>query len=195
MLDRDLIGNAFVGIVKDLVGSRLATLTNPLGTTPAVIKAREGGYKPDLPYMTVDVANFILPSGWLLHSYFDESNVMTYEVLYEMFVDFKCFGNPAQEILQEFHSYLSIPAITSKIQVDVFGSSLQQQGDVISTPDLLSTKFEEGATLTTSFYIIDTIQDPTGIGIERILNVTGTGTLKTGVNGDITVNIDTQTLP
>ena len=194
MLDRNLIGNAFVGVVKDLIGSRLSTLTNPSGTTPAVVKSREGGYKPDLPYVSVDVANFILPSGWLLHSYFDESNVMTYEVLYEIFVDFKCFGEDSQEILQEFHSFLSIPIITEKIQTDVFGASVQQQGDVINTPDLLSTDFEEGATLTTSFYIIDTIQDPAGLGVERILNVTGTGTIKTGVNGDITVSIDTQDL-
>lgn len=189
MLDEDLIENALVGFVKEMVGSDLATITNPSGTTAAVIKARSGGPRPDLPYITVDVTNFILPSGWLLHQYFNESDELTYEVLYEMFVDFKCFGDQSKDIMRKFHRYLSIPELSDKIKADVFGASIQQQGTVLNTPDILSTDFEEGATLTVSFYIIDTITNPLQEG-DYILDIMGDGNLVTGVNGDLSVDID-----
>lgn len=194
MLDRDLIAEGLITAIKDIVGTQLSTLTNPTGTTPAVIKARSRGPKPDLPYMTVDVANFILPSGWLLESYFDDDNVRNYDILYEMFVDIKCFGDKSQDILQALHSSLSLSAITERISTLALGASVQQQGDVINTPDLLSTDYQEGATLTVSFYIVDTIVDPTGTSLERILDVVAQGTLITGVNGDIIIDIDTQPL-
>lgn len=189
MLDEDLIENALVGVVKDLVGAKLATITNPSGTTPAVIKARSNGPRPDLPYITVDVNNFIQPSGWLLHKYFDGSDQLNYEFLYEMFVDFKCFGDQSKDIMREFRAYLSIPELSDKFKTDVFGASVQNVGSVLNTPDILSTDFEEGATLTVSFYIIDTLTNPEQEG-DYILDINGNGDLKTSVNGDVSVDID-----
>lgn len=194
MLDRGAITAGLIQIVRDIVGSQLSTYEVDGNDIPAVVSARLEGWKLDLPFMTVDVNNFILPSGWLLHSYFDDTDTMTYEILYEMFVDFKCFGNGSQDILRRLHSSFSMSPIRGRITDEVFGASVQIQGEVISTPDLLSTNYEEGATLTSSFYIIETLQDPTGEVLETIEDVVGQGTLITGVDGDIIIDIDTQPL-
>lgn len=191
MIDESALETALVQIVKTFVGADLATITNSGGTTPAVIKARQDGPKPDLPYITVDVRNFIMPSGWLANHYVDDSNNLKYEILYEMFVDIRCYGNNSSNILRKFHSYLSIPEVVPYIENLMSGAKVHQQGEIIDIPSVLSTDFEESASLTSSFYIIDEITDPVNT-TDLLHNVNAEGTVITGVDGDIIVNISTE---
>lgn len=192
MLDYDNIKTQLVQLTKDLVGNNLATITNPNGNTPAVIRARQGGGKPDMPFVTVDVSSTILPSGWLLNRYFDENDIDTFEVMYEIFCDFRCYGEGSQQILQQMHSLLSLSNTRARLGSLLDTAALVEQGTVISTPDLLSTDYQEGALLTISLYIVDVFQDPLQNG-DFILAAEATGNLITGVDGDIIVDVDTQT--
>lgn len=190
MLDYDKMYEGLIQVTKDIVGTLLSTTPLQTGTTPSVFRDRTGRPQPDTNYITLDLENTILPSGWLLNSYVDDNNnsLPTYEILYEVFFTWRCFGKNSQSILQQFHSFLSTPTVRDTIRSSTPDLGFHNRGEVLSTPTLVSTDFLEGASMTVSFYVIDTLVDPLQTG-DYIVSAEGEGTLKTGVNGDILVPI------
>lgn len=189
MLDYDSMYRGLIQTTKDTVGGLLSTTPLQTGTTPSVSRERTGRPQPDTPYITLDLESTILPSGWLLNSYVDEtSGLPTYEILYEVFFTWRCFGKNAQSILQQFHSFLSTPTVRDQIRATTPDLGFHNRGEVLSTPSLVTTDYLEGATLTVSFYCIDTLVDPLQTG-DYILSAEGEGKLITGINGDILVPI------
>lgn len=192
MIDFDFIKGGIVKQTKELVGHRLSTIETDTGTEPTVIQARQGGHKPDLPYIEVDISSVILPSSWLYNKYVSDDEDLVHEIVYEVFIDWRAYGTGSLSILQELKSLLSIETVRHRVQQEIQGT-LVLQGDVRSTPDLLSTKYQEGALATNSFYVLDTLIDPNSdLGfIEAVTNTNGT--LVTGVNGDINISFDVDT--
>lgn len=185
MVDVDSIHSELVKFTRSIVGNRLSTL--PKTNIPAVIKSRENGYKPDLPYIVIDKGSLILPNHFVLNKYMDENCDIYYEVLYKITFDWKCYGENSNAILSELQSMWSVERVRDKLYSDVSAMTIIDKGSVFNTPDLLSTKFEEGARVTNGFYVIDCFKDPLQEDqfIEAIRDINGT--LITGVNGDIDV--------
>lgn len=189
MLDYDKMYEGLIEVTKLSVGSSLSTMKTQTSTTPSVFRARTGRPQPDLPYITLDLESTILPSGWLLNSYVDSvSNLPTYEIFYEVFFTWRCFGDNSMGILQQLHSYLSAPSVQGAIREKTPDLGFHNRGEVLSTPSLATTDYLDSASLTVSFYCTDTIVDPLQTG-DYILSLEGEGTLITGKNGDIPVPI------
>jgi hypothetical protein len=161
---QNVIYPALISSVRDSVGSQLATYTVQGSTTqvPAVIKKRQKGPRPELTYVTVDIESTKMPSGWLLSSDleydpFEDSYTATYQVLYEMYVGFECYGKNSHGILQQYLSEYCIPdGIRYSLQ-DQAGMSSQKLGEVKIIPRLINTDWEERAKLIISYYVHDVI--------------------------------------
>jgi hypothetical protein len=190
MLNYDLMYDGLIATTKAVVGNRLSTTPLQSGTTPSVSRARTGRPQADTPYITLDLGVTIQPSGEVLDSYLDEdTNLPTYEILYEVFFTWRCYGEDSESILQQFRSSLITPYTINNILSTTGGLALRAKGEVVPTPTLLSTRFREGSRLTCSFYIVDKFIDPYQEG-DYAITLNGDGDLITGVNGDIPVPID-----
>jgi len=190
MLDYELMYKGLIDTTKTVVGHRLSTTPLATGTTPSVSKARTGRPQVNTPYITIDLGATIQPLGETLDSYLDcDTGLPTYEILYEVFFTWRCYGENAESILQEFRSSLITPYTLNNILNTTGGLAVRNKGTVSSSPSLLSTRYREGSVLRCSFYIVDKITDPYQQG-DYLTTLKGDGKLITGVNGDIPVPID-----
>ena len=190
MLDYDLMYQGLIDTTKNVVGHRLSRTPLATGTTPSVSRARTGRPQVDTPYITIDLGATIQPSGERLDSYLDcDTGLPTYEILYEVFFTWRCYGENAESILQQFRSTLVTPYTIHNILNTTGGLALREKGTVSPAPTLLSTRYREGSILRCSFYIVDKFTDPYQEG-DYAISLKGDGKLITGVNGDIPVPID-----
>lgn len=156
-LNFDNIYGAIRSSIANSVGSRLSVLTTPQGTYPSIIRERQDGVRPDLPYMTIDVTDVSLPSGWLLDTTVGDGGEVTYTILYEVFIDVKSFGSDSKSIIQDYHSRFCIDdGVRHQIREDS-GMSSHKMDSVKNIPDFLNTNHEERNLLRLSFYVHDTI--------------------------------------
>ncbi len=156
-LNFDNIYGAIRSSIINSVGSRLSVLTTPEGTYPSIIRERQDGVRPELPYMTMDVTDVSLPSGWLLDTTVNDSGGVIYTILYEVFIDVKSLGEPSKSILQEYHSHYCIDdGVRHQLQTDA-GLASHKMDTVKNIPDFLNTNHEERNLLRLSFYVHDTI--------------------------------------
>ncbi len=157
-LDFDNIYGAIRSSIENTVGNRLSKLTTPQGTYPSIIRERQDGVRPDLPYMTMDITDVSLPSGWILDTTVeDTTGIVTYTILYEIFVDVKSFGEDSKSIMQDYHSRYCIDAgVRYQLQADA-GLASHKMDTIKNIPDFLNTNHEERNLLRLSFYVHDTI--------------------------------------
>lgn len=156
-LDYDNIYSAIRTSIVDTVGSRLSTLSSPSGSYPSIIRDRQDGVRPPLPYITIDIEDTILPSGWLLDTTVDDNGETCYTILYEVFVGVKAFGDESKSILQEYHSlYCISDGVRNQLRADA-GLAPHKMDTVKHIPDFLNTNHEERNLLRLSFYVHDTI--------------------------------------
>lgn len=151
---------ALIQSVRDSIGSSLYQFNTPNGAYPAIIRKRSDGPRPQLPYVTVDIENIRLPSGWLLNTEVEDTGsgiITTHQILYEVFVCFECYGDNSTPLLQQYHSEFNVPdGVRSQLKDDA-GMSSQYFGQVVSIPEFISTNYEERAKLEISFYVHDVI--------------------------------------
>ncbi len=157
-LDFENIYGAINSSIENTVGGRLSVLTTPQGTYPSIIRERQDGVRPDLPYIAIDISDVSLPSGWILDTSVNSSTgEVTYTILYEVFIDVKCFGEDSKSILQDYHSRYCIDnGLRYHLQQDA-GLASHKMDVVRSIPDFLNTNHEERNLLRLSFYVHDTI--------------------------------------
>jgi len=156
-LDFDKIYGAIKDSVSNTVGSRLSQLTTPNGTYPAIIRERQDGVRPPLPYVTIDIEDVTLPSGWLLDTTVNEAGEVCYTILYEVYVAVKSFGEDSKSILQDYHSFFCISdGVRNQLRQDAALAS-HKMDTVKNIPDFLNTNHEERNLLRLSFYVHDVI--------------------------------------
>lgn len=190
MINYDELYANLISVTKAVVGNRLSTTNTQTGTTPTVYKHYSSRPKPNLPYITINIDDTILPSGWLLHAGIDdETDKPVYTVLYEIFVTWRCYGTNSRSILQQLQTSFSMPSVRQAMNSTNIEVGISKRGTIIDSPDLLSTEWQEGATMSgVSFYINDTEEDPLEVGT-IIEKMSADGLLKTGATGDIPVEI------
>lgn len=186
MLNVDNIKSGFVQFTAEMLSNYLATNETPEGDLPAVAKHRFDGLKLPKPFITIDISTITVPSGWLLNRYFDDQGNDTYEVMFELFIDWRCYGDNSEAILQHLNTLTSMPAVRDRLH-ELAGVTKSRSNQIVSTPDLLSTKHEEGALMVGTFYITDTVVNPIQASNGWIEFYDSDGVLITGVNGDIPV--------
>jgi hypothetical protein len=156
-LDYDNIFDAIRQSIVDTVGNRLSTINTVDGDIPAIIRERQDGTRPDLPYVTVDIEDTILPSGWLLDTTVQEDGSVRYTILYEIFVAVKAYGDDSKSIMQEYHSlYCIADGVRNQLRADA-GLAPHRMDTVQHVPDFLNTNHEERNLLRVSFYVHDEI--------------------------------------
>ena len=194
MIDFNNVYEALITSVSDSIGDQLSVIQSPYSPArPSVIRAREKGPRPELSYVTVDLINTRLPSGWLLNTEVervdDDLIRTTHHVLYEIFFNFECFSDDAVQLLTQYKSEYQVPdGVRYQIRRDA-GLSSQSFSDVQSIPKLLNTDYEERSKLSISYYIHDVIQRESNC-IERI---TGSGVIVDAEGQPIqTIDIDTD---
>lgn len=156
-LDFDNIYRAIKDSIVNSVGTRLSQMNTPSGTVPSVIRDRQDGVRPQLPYMSIEIEDVTLPSGWLLNTEVLESGEVCYTMLYEIFVAVKCFGDDSKSILQDYHTrYCIDDGVRHQLQADA-GLASHKIAMLKHIPDYLNTNHEERNLFRVSYYVHDTI--------------------------------------
>jgi len=207
LIDYNGFYTELIGAVSDMVGCSLSTIRTETGTRASVIRRRTNAPRPNTTFITVDVEDTWLPSGWLLDERLNDDNNPEYTILLEMQTVIRCYGKDATQILQGLTSYMTLPNFRARMK-DSTGASISSQGNVRSIPQILSTDYEERSEIIVRWLIHDTLIDltnncaeevPDGIYFDSVSTETegtqdnGIGTIKVGFDGeDILVNFNTN---
>lgn len=158
-LDIDNIYDSVRDTIIYAVGNRLSKLNTPSGQIPAIIRAREDGLKPEHTYITVDVEDIKLPSGWLLDSDTDSTTGKTkFTILYEVYIATTAYGDVSKSVLQEYHARLCFDEAIRAILQDKVGMSIHKLSEIKNIPTLIKTNHEERSLLRLRCYIHDIIE-------------------------------------
>jgi hypothetical protein len=190
------IYNNLIPILSDILTADLSTIPDSLGDpVPSVIRSRQDGPKPDLPYLTVNITSTVQPSGPIKEHYINADNLPTYEYLHEILITYECCGLDSQVILSKLRSYLKTATIRDRIRAEVDMASVQI-GSVTEQPELLTTAYEESHGMLATYYHTEVFVDELADGtyLETVTSVTppDSGTLEYGALGDKYVAIKSE---
>ena len=172
-LDFDPILQSFVDIAKDGVGSSLSLIGPTGGKFPAVIKARQGGTKPDYPYIQLDLVNVSETSGWLLGEGVDDLGQSILETQYKLTFQYTVYGGNAMNIAHNLHQYFRLDTVLGKVENDTTGL-VEELFSVSSIPSTLSTNNLEVSRFNFTFNITDRFTDVSeSIGVFDTINING----------------------
>jgi len=171
MVDQDLILTTLVEIAQDAVGSSLSQVGEVGSEEPAVIKERQGGPKPDYPYVTIDLISAAHTSGWLIESGVTDLNVPFTDTHYKYLFKYYVYGGNAINIAHNLESNFRLESTLIRLHNDS-GGKLEETFSVTSDPQPLATRIIEAASFTFTYNIVDRIED-TLIGVADTVSVTG----------------------
>ena len=158
-INYDAIMDKFILLARDSVGSQL-TQIGPVGSEfGAVIRARQGGPKPDFPYITIDVINTVQESGWLAVHYLDESENTVYETTKQLLLNYRVYGGNAISIANDLEGYFRLNSVLGDVR-STTGGSVVETRDVDQQPIELADKFLESSSFNIIFNITDTYSQP-----------------------------------
>lgn len=159
MIPYDDIYDGMITIIRDCVGDELSTFSDGVTNYPTVIRERQAGPKPNLPYITVDIIGTVQLSNHFKEHYVNNDLEHVYEYLYELMFRITCHGEESQRILNKLRGYMNMNTIRDRIRDE---ACVAQQ--IISSaeqlPSVLTTDFEEVHAMVGTYHIIDVVIDP-----------------------------------
>lgn len=156
-IDYESIMSEFVKIARDAVGNQLSTI-NRASPIPSVIKARQDGPKPEVPYVVLDLLPTSLTDGWELAEGIDGDGNPYFETSYKILFQYTVYGGNASKIAHELENYFRIPRVIQQIRANTNGS-FEGTTPVLPLPQKLATNYLEVASFNFTFNIIDRITD------------------------------------
>lgn len=159
MIPYDDILDGLITIIRDAVGDELSTLSDGVTTFPAVIRERQAGPKPNLPYITVDIPSTVKISQGFKEHYVNDDLEHVYEYLYELLVRITCHGEESQRILNKLRGYMHMNTLRDRIRAEACVAQ-QKLSSAEQLPAVLTTDFEEIHAMVGTYHIIDVVIDP-----------------------------------
>lgn len=189
-LDYDLVLDTFIQIARDSVGTELSSIGAVGFEIPAVIRSRQGGAKPDYPYIQIDILNTAKTSGWKLATGVDDGDIPWVDTHYKILMQYTVYGGNANSIAHDLEGYFRLESVLNKISTDTTGQ-LEDTFNVISLPSNLATDNLEVAAFNLTFNINDRLSDTqTGVFSRIVLD----GELKKNIEDltPLSLDIDEQ---
>jgi hypothetical protein len=170
-IDYDAILDKFVVVAQQALPTQLS-LIGVNGNTPAVIRARQTGPKPNYPYVTVDAIDTMDESGWLLEESIDVNDDTVYQTTKQILIVYRVYGGNAISLGNTLQGFFRVSRILGDIR-NTLGGSVVTVDDVDSLPILLENTYLESSALNLTFNIIDTFVDTTGSSNFTTINLDG----------------------
>lgn len=173
MIDYDEILSEFIRVAQEALGDKLSQ-TGPSGSPePTVIRARQGGVKPEYPYVQIDVITTTQTHGWELETgvvEIDGEDVPFIDTHYKITMQYTVYGGNANQLAHELEAYFRLNRVLGDIENNT-GGALEATFNLQSLPQSLSTEDLEVAAFNFTFNINDRYTDPqTGVFDHIILD-------------------------
>lgn len=154
------IFTGLVAVIRDEVGSSLAQVAGPAGTTvPAVYQDRQRQYKT-YPYITVDRLSTRTVDGWLKNASVNANNNVEYTYEYQSLYLITAYGEDADEILTHLKQKFSFERVREKLYTASGNLAVfQRSRDVVESPVLYETDYEPQASMEITINFEATLAD------------------------------------
>lgn len=153
-----------------------ANLDFPVVTN--VIKDRQGGARPNYPYIVVEKASTANEAGgaWLREQYVDENDVVTYISEQKVFIKVTCYGEDSIDILNIVRALAVDDLIRYELN-NLTGAKFQYYTEVEDTPEFLETDFIQASTISCYFNMLTELKQFAPFETSTIEAVEGYGEL------------------
>jgi len=159
MIDYNNILTELIRVVREVPFTVPLSITDGL---PSVLRMRPNNPKLQYPYVTIDVLDTSLESGWELNTFVDENDNNVYEANYHLLISFRVYGGDAladsQSIMSQLDGHLRIERVLNDITKATGGEVLVKL-PVENSPILLDDKYIESSSFNIIFGITDTTID------------------------------------
>ena len=174
MINLDNVWDKFIEVAQSLVGSYLS-LSGPLGDEPCVIREGIAGPIPNYPYITVSLTDVSDENGWLINEYVGENDLIVYENIKTILVNYLCFGGESStesfqkssDIMNILHGSFRFDSVLGDIRMTLNGSVVTLTS-IQSLPVQLKDKILASAGFSVLFNIVDSLEDPNSSIIDTV---------------------------